>query len=333
MKKYGSKKRRAAGCVRVFLNTLNPPHLSSSADLHGLVRFIDEYETYVAVGGQIAMSCCIDGSLLLHLVAVEPFNASNQMEMRRALYKSYCPKHITVTSWWLQNEKCPRCDNMNTFIQGLYLRYVRRFCILMDICQRKLPSTENCLKILVRNTQPAELSNYLSDCSIQETPYESVMTSIERAVQEFETSRKVMEALRHQQSKRKIADHSQRPRRQVFSPDQPSTVPVANSSTTPLSYQPKRTWARDMCLGCGHITDPPHRRRDCPYRECQDWHAHGVPVAPIHIPPVARLIDGGDNDCSVHAEAYVVTNSNRASAENISPNRGSRAQSQLILCP
>jgi hypothetical protein len=321
MKKYRSRKNRVAGCggfVRVYLNTLMPPYLSLGADLHGLVVFLENYEAYAAVGSQaVEMRCCIEGSLLQDMLVREPFDPSNLMELRTALYKHYCPDNHSVASWWLQNEKCPQCDCMKTFSQGSYMRYVRRFRMIMDICRPKLPPTEYCIEILVRNTQPAEISNFLERCCIQGTPYESLMTEIQSAVELFETSWKVMEACRPQQFQSSIANRNHRSRAHVFSVTQPTNVP-----TTPLTDQPKRTWARDMCLGCGHITNPPHRRHNCPYRECQDWHAHGVPMAPIRIPPVARLIGGGENGCSIHAEACVVTSSNRASAENNNPNRG-----------
>jgi hypothetical protein len=50
-----------------------------------------------------------------------------------------------------------------------------------------------------------------------------------------------------------------------------------------LSNPPKR-WPKNMCLGCGHVMSPPHRRDCCPYHMLPGWCAHGVPSEPVTIP-------------------------------------------------
>jgi hypothetical protein len=64
---------------------------------------------------------------------------------------------------------------------------------------------------------------------------------------------------------------------------------------TPSAKDNSKRWSRDICLGCRHVTNPPHRRHDCPYREFPGWCAHGIPTAPLPIPKVALLTDENDD--------------------------------------
>jgi hypothetical protein len=103
--------------------------------------------------------------------------------------------------------------------------YVRRFHMIMGICQQRRPSTRDCIKLLIRNTQPPELSNHLLQLSVA------------------------------------------------------------------------------------------HRRRNCPYRECQGWCAKGGPSDPIRLPTVAMLTDEDDNVCIVHGQVSVANNPNSIAAD------------------
>ena len=56
------------------------------------------------------------------------------------------------------------------------------------------------------------------------------------------------------------------------------------SSQSAASQSSGSSWARDMCLGCGHVTTPPHRRAQCPHKSVSGWLATGVPRAPLRLP-------------------------------------------------
>jgi len=59
-------------------------------------------------------------------------------------------------------------------------------------------------------------------------------------------------------------------------------VPVARGPSAPW-------WPSEVCLGCGHATNPPHRRWQCPHRLLPGWCAKGGCNPPLVIPAGAAV--------------------------------------------
>jgi hypothetical protein len=55
----------------------------------------------------------------------------------------------------------------------------------------------------------------------------------------------------------------------------------------PPAESKKPRWDANVCLGCDHVTTPPHRRVNCPHKNVQGWMARGGPPSPL--PGVALL--------------------------------------------
>jgi hypothetical protein len=305
----------------VLITSLTPPALARDASLHAYLTFIEKYQLYATQGGHVEMRNCVDQSFLQDLLNKELFNPYNPLELQAAFYRHYCPRHVNVTLALLNAEKCPRCDSIDTFSMSRYMQYVRRFHMIMSICQQRRPSTRDCIKLLIRNTQPPELSNHLQQLSVADSSYETMVPRIAQECEEVEACTKFMKTIRSDKPKVHSAgggaggaNHQQRSKPPMVNIVQSSTGP-ADTPATETPVQPKRTWSRDMCLGCGHVTNPPHRRRNCPYRECQGWCAKGVPSAPIRLPTVAMLTDEDDNVCIVHGQVSVANNPNSIAAD------------------
>jgi hypothetical protein len=60
-----------------------------------------------------------------------------------------------------------------------------------------------------------------------------------------------------------------------------STQRNDTSTVTTASDRNQNLSVRNMCYGCGHITNPPHRRMDCPHKDEHGWCAIGIPKGPM----------------------------------------------------
>jgi hypothetical protein len=257
----------------VDLPPLVPPLLSGAADIYGLVVFLEKYEQYVNRGGQIPLRQCIASAILEDMQVFQNASISTQANLQKALMQYYCPEDKSKALSILKNVKCPQCESMTSFNKQRYKQYVRTFLTIMGICAHMCPPLKECLKVLVKNTQPPELSSYLRTGGLEDTSYSTVRQMLSEAVDKFFAAHKIVQANRV----------SSKPRSAYGT----SGAPNARRPPSDINPNQVKRWPREMCLGCGHVTNPPHRRRDCPYRHCEGWQANGVPSAPISIPPVA----------------------------------------------
>ena len=71
----------------------------------------------------------------------------------------------------------------------------------------------------------------------------------------------------------------------------PKVTPPSAGSSPPA----KDIWSSKMCVGCGHTTNPPHRRHNCPHRGVAGWCANGICRTPITLPGSVCAVssDGG----------------------------------------
>jgi hypothetical protein len=297
---------------QVYLASATPPRLTIGTNLHGLLIFLEKYETYSDVGGTVELSKCIEASLLTSLKLLEPFEVRNNAELKRLLYKSYCPSDSTITLAYLRNEKCPYAESMTTFNKDKFFKYMKTFSMIMTVCSDRCPRSKDCMRVFLANTHPPELANYLRAKGVESETAETMMVCVPPMVRNFESCFAIMQAnapVRASVPRSTgavaggggSATHAPRPKPAIVNVvAQPAPAPsAAHGAPTSAAVQPRRTWPPNMCLGCGHVTNPPHRREACPYRNCPGWCARGIPTAPIPLPTVSLLTDDDNNVCTV----------------------------------
>ncbi len=64
---------------------------------------------------------------------------------------------------------------------------------------------------------------------------------------------------------------------------------VSSEAAAAGAFLPSRGLDPKMCIGCGHVTSPPHHRFECPYKHLPGYCAKGACTSPISLSDGARL--------------------------------------------
>jgi hypothetical protein len=251
----------------VYLPSQQPPRLSTGTSIYGFIGFVEQFSHYTRTGGSASLTNCIDASFLDDLQLIEQFDVRNELDLKKVLHKKYCPSDSTITLDVLRREKCPPCDSMATFEVDKYMRYVRTYVQIMVICSEKCPSNKECMKVLLRNTQPKELANFMRGKGLEDLQGDSLLNAISTAVRAFDAANALIRANRGSKPPPKSTggwgshggnggshggNGGQRPPKPAVVSVVQST-PSTAATSTPAANAPSKRWAKEMCLGCGHI--------------------------------------------------------------------------------
>jgi hypothetical protein len=308
-----AKKRKSSAAVgalpnedmsarAVMVPSIHPPRLYENAKLRDLIKFLDLFRSYQNMGGTFELYQCLDNGILDSIIARNPsLDVSDRTELEKVLFRKYCPKDVSLVMVELKNERCPPCSDVAAFNEYAYMKFVRIFLSIMHVCGEYTPPVKECVKMLLKNTQPVELANYLRNRYLTEASYPNLVMVIETAVEQFKLMHAVVHASRNVFPTVKPAHQKATPNVQGGKPAIVNAAvavpPVANANAN--AQDKSKRWPKDMCLGCGHVTSPPHRRHNCPYREFSGWCATGIPTNPLPLPKVALLTDENDDVCIV----------------------------------
>jgi hypothetical protein len=285
----------------VTVPSIQPPRLyHENPKLRDLIGFLDRFRSFQNLGGTLELYHCLDIGILDSVIARNPnLDVSDSTELEKVLLRKYCPKDVSLVMVELKNERCTPCSDVAAFNEYAYMKFVRIFLSIMQVCGEHTPPVKQCLKMLLKNTQPVELANYLRNRYLKEASYPNLLAVIETAVEQFKLMHAVVHASRNVFPTVKPAQQNVTPNVQGGKPTIVNAA-VAMPPTANANAQDKsKRWPKDMCLGCGHVTSPPHRRHNCPYREFSGWCATGIPTNPLPLPRVALLTDENDDVCIV----------------------------------
>lgn len=159
-----------------------PPRLDQSADVFAYFKFLDELSTYRALHGVVPLRACVSGELLAELRVrfahekvkvveevedddVEEEEASEDLKKSSSfedasdetlldiIRSRYVPQSVMASHALL---KSCRIDGQGHDKFKL-IRFAQRFFQVLTLCEAKLPTKSEIIKIFLRNIAPKEL--------------------------------------------------------------------------------------------------------------------------------------------------------------------------------
>ena len=267
----------------------NPvPMLLTCSSLIEVVEFEEKYNMYLNVGGEVPLVHCFSPFILTRLMSIISISTINEnncvhvtansklytlqtSEVFNLLYKLYTPNTAPLAWEVLANVKykSPDPKNPHKLEEGCVFNYVNLFVSVVSRCPI-IGSKDKIINIFYRNFNNSIFTERLRQLGFKELKFTEWSAFI---FEEFYNYRKSIADYKAFRPPKNHANHNHHQK----SSGTPGVVAatVHNGSGSSLQYP------RDLCLGCGHKTTPPHFRKNCPHKSKPGWCAKGIPSAPM----------------------------------------------------
>jgi hypothetical protein len=199
-------------------------------------------------------------------------NALQSAEIFEKLYELYTPRTdplawVALQTIRYENGKSYRLE------AAPVLMFVNLFVEVLRQCV-ELGSKDEIIRIFVNNFSQSHFTDRLKKLGLRTKEYSEWSSFIMRELNyylECMASFKAFHPVR--------ADTNKQRNNASFSTSNLVAATAQNSRST---SKPQRRPA-DMCLGCGHVTNPPHKRNNCPHKGKIGWCADGFPSNPMVV--------------------------------------------------
>ena len=289
-----SSRQNLSGMNSAVVAALQPPLLVKCSNIVHVIKFKQRFDLYLNMGGQIPLINCfgqyVAQRLMFKLEKQQTLNTLSNEELFRMLYKTYAPRTAPLAWEALQLIKYEN-GKANHLEAAPVFMFVTLFVTVLEHCS-ELGAKDEIVRIFMKNLSHMQFSDRLKKMGFKNKDYsewpEFVLIELEKHLESLASFR----AFQPVKSETKSKNSSNLPSPNIIA------ATVQNSSSSPKSLR----WPSDMCLGCGHVTSPPHKRRNCPHKGKVGWCADGVPAAPMVVPVVTcsdsvSLIQGKVGPC------------------------------------
>ena len=282
----------------VVVSSLTPPFLNSCNSILSVALFEEKFKMYEMRGGTLHFRECLGDVILLRISRVLSGRLSQKTdeEILEALYEVYKPVEAYDLLAVLRGVKCSM-DARSVSIDAL-IKYLVLFTTVVEKAKDVPVNRDEVFNIFIRGLQNEDFGHYLVSSGLKVKP---VKEWLDFAVERAEVFRRAQVICQGSSNKAKKFSSARSEPNPVVASSGPSvakSVGLGVSTPVVAEQQIKRVWDRDVCLGCGHVSNPPHRRVNCPHKHLSGWRLKGPPPVPP-LPGVALVAKGVGDVCLV----------------------------------
>lgn len=211
---------------------------------------------------------------------------------KQILHRLFCPPSMLVAKQALASISM----ESNTFDKSSvreHLAYVERF---IDVCEGVLPDGKELTRLIVESLRPQAFVTWVTDHSGLRKRVPQLYDFINDLAAEYDAIVSQASAIGYRLESQKRSDSSSggkpfRPNSKFQKKAEGAVAPItagaskAASAKKPEGSSKRERWPANMCLGCGYVFDPPHRRDTCPFKSMPGWCKEGVPSSPMILKP------------------------------------------------
>lgn len=293
---------------QVFVASARPPHLYGDANINKVLKFIEEFTVFRNLGGSVPMIHCVDHALLAFILPndltsefgfLEPVKPLTDVQFFKFLKKYFCPTSVEACSKIFSKIFC---QGDHTFSAAHVSQYISRFQQVVMFCETVLPPAKLIKQYLFANLKSTDFVEFCRLRGLEHSSLDEVFKKLSQASRDYQGIVSSLPSSFRQSTSSLVS----KPHFRDSSPRSSTngSASVAAISATPPSVptsqsSPRPMWDRNMCLGCGHVTSPPHRRHNCPHKSCSGWLASGIPSRPISIRSSVAAISAATSQVSI----------------------------------
>ena len=268
----------------VVVSSNRPPTLKTCSSIISLMLFLEEYQHYVNQGGAIKLHVCLSPVVCIRLSRVIPGKIADASEddIVKSLYKVYSPSSAAEFLNVLRSLRCEMRVGRSFDLDGL-LSYTTRFVNIVVKCESLKLSRNVIYSTFLDNMVDLKFKEYLLMYELKDEDYDKWTIIIYELAEHYRVISAEAYVLFGNQSKKSYpkpvaasSPASDSSLSVVHSPSSSAVAMVAASSHGERVLK----WSPNVCLGCGHVTNPPHRRVNCPHKSLRGWVAKGGPPSP-----------------------------------------------------
>lgn len=198
---------------------------------------------------------CLDGSTLSIPSTVRRNSGPPQLssnELVKCLKRLYRPTNNTLLQLLLKRIvfTCP-ANEFSRFALGQHLHL---FVDVVQFCGQPMLHNKVLADIVRTSIQVPSFIKYCqSEIQLKLLSYDELLQQLPRAAMQYEQLVSFTSVLQ----------------------SRPAAIAAINNRESKSDgATPKKLWDKDVCIGCGHKTNPPHRRANCPYSKLPGFCRH-----------------------------------------------------------
>jgi len=289
----------------VYVSSIRPPFLQTCSNILELLKFLDRYDEYNKLGGEIKLVCCLS-SVLIEQISFEVKNFGNLSDdkIKELLKDSFKPKNKFEFYYILQELKFYGCQG-NLIDAVKWRQFVKTFNFIVKLCEGYLLSKQEIMNIFLNKIVNEKFRVFLIRSGVKDVDYErfnSFAFSCAEEWNQFQISAKLMNInldnrsfdkkkknFNHRDYKinhlNENADHRLNHQDIGHAADDKHDFQRNGHirSNNNINNQHNKAATKNICFGCGHITNPPHKKADCPHKDKEGWGRRSVVDKPLTL--------------------------------------------------
>ena len=271
---------------QVVVSSLVPPFLGSCSSILQVAIFEEKFKMYSLRGGTLGFRECLGDVVVLRVSRIlkEKASSLDAEGWLAGLYEAYKPRGTYELLDILRDIRCSASGEVN--IDAL-LKYVVLFAVVVEKAKGVPVSRDEVFSIFIRGLKNEEFGEFLVSTGLKALPPKEWLEFVLDRADEFRQAQSICKGASGRVKKpfpTKFSGGQTRSAVGAVAAPPPSRAPSVGVSVPAVgsqgSVQDRRVWNENLCLGCGHVSNPPHRRVNCPHKHLPGWRSRGAPPSP-----------------------------------------------------